>query len=249
MSVAALSVAFTAGLLSFLSPCIVPMLSVYFSLITGQSTRTLREMTARDAIRKGVLKSTFGFVAGFALVFTVAGAAAAQVGALLQRSLGVLNVVGGLFVVALGLMMIGLLPQDLLQRITLRHRDMENAPEGPRTWSSFLVGLFFAVACSHCIAPTLYSVLIYAGSTGSPLTGGVLMAAFSAGLAIPYILSGLFLGRTMVLLKKASPARRWTQWAAGSLMIGLGIVMIAGKLTWLTAAVGRLWPYRPPIGM
>ena len=249
MTAAALSVAFTAGLLSFLSPCIIPMLSVYFSLITGQSTRALRDLTARDAVRQGVLKSTFGFIAGFALVFAAAGAAAAQVGALLQRSLGVLNVVGGLFVVALGLMMIGLLPQDLLQRITLRHRDMETAPQGPRTWSSFLVGLFFAVACSHCIAPTLYSVLIYAGSTGSPLTGGLLMAAFSAGLAVPYILSGLFLGKTMALLRKASTARRWTQWAAGSLMVGLGVIMIAGKLTWLTAAVGRLWPWRPPIGM
>lgn len=249
MTAAALSVAFTAGLLSFLSPCIVPMLSVYFSLITGQSTRTLRDLTARDAIRQGVLRSTFGFVAGFALVFTAAGAAAAQVGALLQRNLGVLNVVGGLFVVALGLMMVGLLPQDLLQRMTLRHREMANPPEGPRTWSSFLVGLFFAVACSHCIAPTLYSVLIYAGSTGSPLTGGILMAAFSAGLAIPYILSGLFLGKTMTLLRKASAARLWTQRVAGGLMIGLGAVMVAGKLTWLTAAIGRLWPYRPPLGM
>lgn len=188
-------------------------------------------------------------MAGFFIVFTAAGAAAAQVGALFQLSLGVLNVIGGLFVIGLGLMMIGLIPQDLLQRLTLRHRAMENAPQGPRTWSAFLVGLFFAVACSHCIAPTLYSGVIYAGGTGSPVTGAVLMAAFSAGLAIPYVLSGLFLGRTVNLLRKAATPRRWVQWTAGALMVILGIIMITGKLTCLTGEISRLWPYRPPVGM
>ncbi|MFZ5827831.1 MAG: cytochrome c biogenesis CcdA family protein [Bacillota bacterium] len=249
MSMAAVAIAFTAGLFSFLSPCIIPMLSVYFSLITGESFKTLREYSAVEAVRKGVLRSTLAFVAGFFIVFTVAGAAAAQVGSLFQKSLGVLNVFGGLFVVGLGLMMIGLLPQDLLQRLTLRHRDMEAPPEGPKAWSAFLVGLFFAVACSHCIAPTLYSVLIYAGGTGSPVTGAVLMAAFSAGLAIPYILSGLFLGRSVSLLRKAAAPRRWVQWTAGALMVVLGIIMITGKLTWLTGEISRLWPFRPPVGM
>lgn len=249
MSIVAISVAFTAGLFSFLSPCIVPMLSVYFSLITGQSPKELRDLTAVQALRKGVLRSTIGFIAGFTLVFTVAGAAAAQVGAVFQQSLGVLNVIGGVFVIGLGLMMLGILPQDLLQRFTLRHRDIDRAPGGPRIWSSFLVGLFFAVACSHCIAPTLYSVLIYAGGTGSPLTGAVLMAAFSIGLAIPYLLSGLFLGKTVHLLRKAATPRRWVQLAAGLLMIGLGGVMIAGKLSWLTEVVSQFWPYRAPLGM
>lgn len=249
MSLVAIALAFTAGLFSFLSPCIVPMLSVYFSLISGQSFRDLRDLSAAEAIRKGVLKSTLGFIAGFTLVFTAAGAAAGQVGSLLERSMGVLNLVGGVFVIVIGLMMVGLLPQDLLQRLTLRHRDMDAAPPGPRVWSSFLVGLFFAVACSHCIAPTLYSVLIYAGTTGSPITGALLMTAFSLGLAIPYLLSGLFLGNTVRLLKGASAPRRWVQWATGVLMIGLGLAMITGKLTWLTAAVGQFWPFKLPMGM
>lgn len=249
MSLVAIALAFTAGLFSFLSPCIVPMLSVYFSLISGQSFRSLRDLSAVEAVRKGVLKSTLGFIAGFALIFTAAGALAGQVGSLLERSLGLLNIVGGVFVIALGLTMIGLLPRDLLQRLTLRHRDLEEAPPGPRAWSSFLVGLFFAVACSHCIAPTLYAVLVYAGSTGSPVTGAVLMAAFSLGLAVPYLLAGLFLGRTVKLLKQAAAPRRWVQWVTGSLMIGLGIAMITGKLTWLTAAVGQFWPFKLPMGM
>lgn len=245
----AAAVAFTAGLLSFLSPCIVPMLSVYFSLITGESFRTLREISAADVLRKGVIKSTLAFIAGFTLVFTAAGALSAQAGAFLQRGAGFLNVVGGLFVIALGLMTAGLLPQDLLQRLVLRHRDLERAPRGPRAWSAFLVGLFFAIACSHCIAPTLYAVLIYAGGTGSAVTGAILMAAFSIGLGIPYLLAGLFLGRAVNLIRKATPARRWVQWVTGALMVGLGAVMIAGKLPALTAAVSRLWPYRPPVGM
>lgn len=249
MSIAAVAIAFSAGLFSFLSPCIIPMLSVYFSLITGQSFKTLRDYTAVEAVRQGVLRSTLAFVAGFFIVFTAAGAAAAQIGALFQNSLGILNLIGGLFVIALGLMMTGLIPQSLLQRLTVKHRDMENAPGGYRIWSAFLVGLFFAIACSHCIAPTLYSVLIYAGGTGSPVTGALLMAAFSAGLAIPYILSGLFLGRTVNLLRRAATPRKWVQWTAGALMVVLGIIMITGKLTWLTGEVGRLWPYRPPVGM
>jgi cytochrome c-type biogenesis protein len=249
MSAVALSVAFTAGILSFLSPCIVPMLSVYFSLITGQPVSSLKQLSAAGAVQRGILRNTLAFVVGFSLVFTAAGAAAAQVGALFQRSLGVLNVVGGVFVIALGLISLGVIRRDFLERLTLRHRDMEHAPEGARLWSSFLVGLFFAIACSHCIAPTLYSVLIYAGGTGSPLAGALLMAAFSLGLSIPYVLSGLFLGRVIPLLRKAAAPRLWAQRVAGTLMLFLGVLMITGKLTWLTAAIGRLWPYRPPIGM
>lgn len=249
VSAVAGSIAFSAGLLSFLSPCIVPMLSVYFSLITGQSFRTLKELSAVHAIRQGILRSTLAFVAGFSLVFIAAGAAAAQAGALFQSSLGVLNVIGGLFVIGLGLMMFGVIPQDWLQRITFRHREMAEAPTGPRAWSSFLVGLFFAIACSHCIAPTLYSVLIYAGSTGSPAAGALLMAAFSLGLAIPYVLAGLFLGRTIHLLRRAASVRRWAQWTAGALMLILGGLMITGKLIWVTEALIKVWPYRPPVGM
>ncbi|HYG56929.1 MAG TPA: cytochrome c biogenesis protein CcdA [Symbiobacteriaceae bacterium] len=245
----AAAIAFTAGLLSFLSPCIVPMLSVYFTMITGQSFRDLQNLSASAAVRQGVLRSTLAFVLGFGVVFTAAGAAAAQAGALFERSLGVLNVVGGLFVVGLGLTMVGVIPQSLVQRLTLGHRDLGEAPRGPRIWSAFLVGLFFAVACSHCIAPTLYAVLLYAGGTGSPLQGALLMGAFSLGLAIPYLLAGLFLGRTVSLLKRAAAPRRWVQWAAGLLMIGLGIIMLAGKLTALTALAARLWPFRLPIGM
>lgn len=245
----AAALAFTAGLLSFLSPCIVPMLSVYFSLITGQSVQSLRGLTVGDAIRQGVLRNTLAFVLGFGLVFTAAGAAAAQVGVWLQESLWLLNFLGGTFVIGLGLVTMGILPQSLIQRLTLRHRDMEKAPEGNRTWSSFLVGLFFAVACSHCIAPTLYSVLVYAGGTGSPVQGGLLMAAFSAGLAVPYLIAGLFLGRVTALLRRSAGPRVWIQRTAGAVLMVLGGLMLAGKLTLLTEAFSRIWPYRLPIGM
>lgn len=225
------------------------MLSVYFSLITGQSAQSLRGLTAADAVRQGVLRNTLAFVLGFSLVFTAAGAAAAQVGSWLQESLWLLNLLGGGLVIGLGLVTMGLLPQGVLQRLTLRHRDMEHAPSGNRTWSSFLVGLFFAIACSHCIAPTLYSVLVYAGGTGSPLQGGLLMAAFSAGLAIPYVVSGLLLGRVTGLLRRAGGSRVWAQRLAGALLILLGALMMAGRLTLLTEAFSRIWPFRLPIGM
>lgn len=249
MSAAALSIAFTAGLLSFLSPCIVPMLSVYFSLITGQSFRSLREMTAGDAIHRGVLKNTLAFTLGFSMIFTAAGAAAAQVGSLFQRSLGFLNIIGGIFVIVLGLVALGVVPTGLVQRLTLRHRELQQAPAASRTWSAFLVGLFFALACSHCIAPTLYSVLLYAGGSGSAMAGASLMAAFSLGLSIPYILSGLFLGRMVGFLRKARAPQVWAPRIAGVLMVGLGLLMLFGKLTWLTALLSRVWPFRPPVGM
>jgi cytochrome c-type biogenesis protein len=75
------------------------------------------------------------------------------------------------------------------------------------------------------------------------------MGAFSLGLAIPYLLSGLYLGRTIKLLKRASAPRRWVQWVTGALMIGLGTAMVTGKLTWLTAVAARLWPFKLPLGM
>lgn len=249
MTLTAASIALAAGVLSFLSPCIVPMLSVYFTMITGESFRSLREMTAVEAIRTGVLRNTLAFAAGFSLIFTAAGAAAARVGALLPGWTGFLNVVGGLFIMALGLVTMEVLPSHWVQRLTLRHRDLGQAP-GPRgAWSSFLVGLFFAVACSHCIAPTLYSVLIFAGGTGSATTGAGLMAAFSLGLSIPYLLAGVFLGRTVSVLRQATSARVWAPRAAGILMIALGMLMLSGKLTLLTAAISKLMPFDLPVGM
>ncbi|HYF95400.1 MAG TPA: cytochrome c biogenesis protein CcdA [Symbiobacteriaceae bacterium] len=247
--ISGVTIAFAAGLLSFLSPCIVPMLSVYFSLITGESFRSLRELTATDAVKRGVVRNTLAFVTGFAVVFTLAGAVAAQIGALLQRSLVYLNIVGGLFVIVLGLMALGLVPEGLLERLTLRHRAWETAPPPAKPWSAFVVGLFFAVACSHCIAPTLYSILILAGGSGTPVTGAVLMAAFSAGLAVPYLLAGLFMGRLVTVLRNATAPRLWVQRVAGALMVVLGALMVTGKLTWLTGAAGRLWPFRLPFGM
>lgn len=249
MSLLAVSVAFAAGLFSFLSPCILPMLSVYFSLITGQTARDLRQFSASEALRQGVLKKTLAFVAGFGLVFTAAGAAAGQLGSLFGQYLGLLNVLGGLFVVGMGLVMAGVLPERLVQRISLRHVDPRSPGSGPGIWSSFVVGLFFAVACSHCIAPTLYSVLVYAGTTGSSLTGGLLMAAFSAGLAIPYILSGLFLGRAVGMLRQATGPQQWIRRAAGGLLILLGLLMLTGRLTVLTAWISSIWPLQLPGGM
>lgn len=244
----ALAIAFAAGILSFMSPCILPMLSVYFSLLTGLSTDELAGDTSARTKRM-VIINTFLFVAGFTLVFTLAGWFAGQIGRALPGALPVLNVVGGVFVILLGLKTAGLLNLAWFERMVLGHIELTKMPVKYRYLSSFLVGLFFAVACSHCIAPTLYSILLYAGTTGSPVLGAQMMLAYSVGLAIPYILVGYSFSSAIAAIKKAKKARRWVSLVAGLLMVFLGYLMLTGRLQDLTGFLRGLIPWQLPFGM
>lgn len=249
-------VAFAAGVLSFLSPCLLPMLTIYFTLITGMSMSELQNIDNEAGFRKHVLTNTLMFVIAFGIVFAIAGGVAGQLGQLLQRNLKYLTIIGGVFILILSMRLLGVLKLGSLDRLNLhglvddaRGRLASKGTPIRRYANSFLVGLIFAVACSHCIAPTLYSMLIYAGSTGSASAGMWLMAVFSLGLAIPYLLVGYSVGRAVRLIRRAARYERVISIAMGLMMLVFGLLMVTNRFTLLTQFFFRLVPYKLPLGM
>jgi len=245
-------IAFAAGLLSFLSPCIIPMISVYFTLITGLSIDELENIQDRAALRKSIFIKTILFVLAFGIVFTLAGGAAGQVGKVLQKQMWAFNIVGGLFITLLGLKMTGLINLAWLEKLNLEkyisvHKGMLKGRN--QYLSAFLVGLFFALACSHCIGPTLYSVLIAAGATGSTSGGMMVMLLFSLGLAIPYLMVALSIGAALNFLQKLGPYKRVIGIVTGLIMVFFGLMIAANKFPLITGFFFKYLPYKLPLGM
>lgn len=241
---------FAAGILAFVSPCIIPMITVYLSLITGL---TFQELTAtgtedRRRVASHIVGNTALFVAGFSVVFIAAGGAAGLVGRMLAAYSSRLNLVGGAFVIIFGLHLAGAFKLPLLERLNVgRSLKAPSKPLGPL--GAFLVGLFFAVACSHCIGPMLYSMLLVAGTTGSPAKGMAMLGAFSAGLAIPYMLTALAVGRMLDYLARLKPRMPIIKAVSGGMLVALGLLMFTDKFALLSSYLARILPYRPPVGM
>lgn len=248
MEAGTILLALVAGLVSFLSPCIIPMLSVYFALITGLSVEELEAGELPDLWKKA-LWNTAGFVLGFTLIFTLAGGAAGQAGKLFGQYLWLLNLFGGILVVLIGLRVAGWLELRWFERLLLRHQDPSLPTKKPGFLSSFLIGLIFAVACSHCIAPTLYSILLVAGATGSAQTGMLLMLSFSIGLALPYLAVGVSYSQALRSIRWLKRRSDRISKAAGLILVTFGLLMISGRWTILTQWLTNLLPYRLPLGM
>jgi len=242
-------IAFAAGLLSFVSPCIIPMIAVYFTLITGLTVEQLTSLEDKKQIRRSVFIKTLLFVLAFTAVFTLAGGAAGSVGKLFSSKLWLFNLLGGIFVTLLGLKMMGLVRGAWLDRLNLQQKISINYRSKNGYLMAFLVGIFFAVACSHCIGPTLYSVLIAAGSTGSALAGMQVMFIFSIGLAIPYLVVAFFITEAFNKVKAMTRLSRQVSFVVGLLMVFFGVLMALNKFSLLTGFFYKLLPYKLPLGM
>lgn len=256
MSWGLFSAAVAAGAVSFLSPCIVPMLTAYLTLLTGLSSRELAAANgggAGEAKARSLAAALWGgsmFVLAFTVVFTGAGAAAGRLGKALAGYLPVINVFGGAAIAFLGLGLAGVVRADhfkwlLPQRNTTVPRWAQEHP-GAR---GFVGGLFFALACSHCISYTLYSVLLFAGTTGSPAAGAGVMAAFSFGLAVPYLLAAASLGSGLAKVRGLARHQRALARVTGYVLVIFGILVVTGRFTSLAGVVPRLVPRWLRLGM
>jgi cytochrome c-type biogenesis protein len=241
-----LLIAFLAGIVSFISPCIIPMLSVYFSMITGLSLKELRNLPENRTLKKYVLGNTLMFVLAFTIVFTLAGGAAGYLAGFLSKYGRYFEILGGSLVIILGLNLLGVFKFNFVDRCNMPG---QKAKVGSGYFSSFIVGLIFAVACSHCIGPVLYSILIMAGSLGSITNGMLVMFLFSIGLAIPYILAGLYMDKIIKLIHKTQRISKGLNIATGIIIIGLGVLILTGNFYLLTAYTAKLLPFKLPIGM
>ncbi len=220
-----LAAAFLAGLLSFLSPCILPLLPGYFTFLAGSE---LGAITAREqgAVRRRLFVSTAFFVGGFSLVFVLMGASASFLGGLVSAFSGWLRIIGGIIIILMGIHVSGLFRIQFLDT----EKRLHPAKRPLRATGAFLVGMAFAAGWTPCIGPILGSLLIVAGSRETVGQGTGLLALYAAGLALPFLVLSIFAHRLIAFLKGAVRFMPYINALAGALLIFMGIILLSNKL-------------------
>lgn len=225
-------ISFTAGVLSFLSPCVLPLIPSYVSFITGLSLEDVQRS------RRVALVNALLFIAGFTLVFLVLGATATILGQLLLRQREWVSRVGGVLVILLGLYLVGAFNLPFLAR----ERRVHIANKPLSYLGTFLVGMAFAAGWTPCIGPILGAVLTYTASSADLNRGLLLLSAYSLGLALPFLLAALMIDRFMSTLQRYRTALAWTSKVSGALLILVGLLMVTGSMTLLTTWLQGLTP-------
>lgn len=222
---AALS-AFAAGAISFLSPCVLPLVPGYVSYVAGDTLSEKPDGTAALVRYRGIGLSVC-FVLGFSTVFIILGASATALGQLLQEYRYELAVVGGALVILFGLVLLGLASFTWVMRDIRFHLDIP----GGRPFSAYILGLAFAFGWTPCIGPILGSILTL-GATNATVGNGILMLAiYSAGLGVPFVVAAIFTDSLMARLKTLKRVGRIVQIVAGIALVLMGLAMITGHLT------------------
>jgi cytochrome c-type biogenesis protein len=220
--------AFTGGLLSFVSPCILPIIPSYMFFISGTSAGALAEAdpeTLRQNRRKIIL-SSLCFILGFSLVFIVLGATATSLGQVLKTHQDLLRKVGGVVIIILGLHMMGLIQIKAL----LYEKRMHLKARPPGYLGAFLIGLSFALGWTPCIGPILGAILAIAGTKNSVSSGVGLLAMYSLGLAIPFFVTALMMDRLFIHFRKLQKHMPKISFASGAFLIVVGILIFTNVL-------------------
>ncbi|MBW1889225.1 MAG: cytochrome c biogenesis protein CcdA [Deltaproteobacteria bacterium] len=223
------SAAFAAGLLSFFSPCVLPLIPAYFSFITGMSIEDLTE-NFDAAVRRKVFISTLSFILGFSSVFILLGASASFLGGLTHAYRDVIRIAGGIIIIVLGVHLTGLVRIPVLEfekRIHLKSKPLN-------IFGTFLVGMAFGAGWSPCTGPQLGSILAIAMGKDTIRQGVVLLGIYSAGLALPFMIISIFVNYLLVFVKKATRFMKVFNVVAGSVLILVGCLLLANKLYLLT---------------
>jgi len=275
--------AFLAGLVSFLSPCVLPLVPGYLSMLSGIGVEQLRE---GEQPRSSLLGSSLAFVGGFSVVFITFGASASAVGQFLVRNRNLLAPIAGALIVLFGLHLIGLLAKisiraglivgavlaaaagllsarpgltggsfgavqilavsmifflgPVLTRWLNRDVHFRNLGGQPGAWSGFLMGFAFAFGWTPCIGPILTAVLILAARSDTIARGIFLLAVYSAGLAIPFLLTALGLSRFLRFYQRFRKYLHAVEVSSGVLLLLVGGLVFTNRLTWLSGKLGFL---------
>ena len=232
-----LGLAFLAGLVSFLSPCVFPIVPSYVGFVTGLTLDELRDGSRADARRHAALHAAL-FVLGFSLVFLALGASATALGGVLRRSLPLLQQVGGVVIAGFGLYLLGVLRVPAL----MRARRVQLAAKPAGKLGSVVVGVAFGAGWTPCVGPVLASVLLYASFEETLLRGVVLLGASAPGLGIPFFLAAVALNW---FLAGSRRVRRWLlplERAAGAVMVLVGVLLFTGRFAVISSFLSQFSP-------
>lgn len=225
-------IAFTAGLLSFLSPCVLPLIPSYVSFITGMSLDEVQR-SRRTALVHALL-----FVLGFTLIFMALGATASAMGRVLLLARGWIARVGGVLIIVFGLYLLGVFDIGALSR----ERRVHFADKPVGYLGTVLVGIAFGAGWTPCIGPILGSILIYTSSTADLRRGLLLLFVYSLGLAIPFLLAALAIDRFLAAFARFRPAMVWVNRVGGVLLIVIGLLLVTDYFTLLASYLQGLTP-------
>jgi len=228
-------IAFVAGVVSFLSPCVLPLVPGYISMLSGASMEELRA-SADAALARRIFGNSIAFVIGFSVVFVALGGSASAVGTFLLAKRSIFNLVAGLIIIVFGLHLTGLV------RIPFLYRDARIDTGAGRRGSagSFLIGFAFAFGWTPCIGPILAGILALAATRDTLFQGMFLLGVYSAGLAIPFLLTSLGLSQFLKLYGRFRKHLQAVEVASGVLLIALGALMALNRFTILSGYLSFL---------
>ena len=218
--------AFLAGLLSFLSPCVLPLLPSYVSFITGMSFEDLTGEVNRARVRYLTITNSIIFILGFSSIFILLGASSSYVGSLLMQYQEWIRIIGGILIIIFGLFVAGILKMDFLMRERKIH--LSGRPAG--YIGTFVIGMTFAAGWTPCIGPILGTILLYASTKGSAAYGLKLLTVYSLGLGIPFFLSALAFNSFLSYSRKLQRYMKVIMLISGLLLIVFGVMLLTNRV-------------------
>ncbi len=231
-------IAFLFGLLSFVSPCVLPLVPSYISFVTGISFEELTDNDGDRELKKIILINSLMFILGFSAVFVSLGASATFAGEILRTYQDVIRKVGGIVIVLLGIHIVGIINFRILQQDKRLHFFREK-PAG--VLGSFLIGVGFAAGWTPCIGPILATILMMAASSDTILQGIFLLIIYSLGLAIPFFLTSLGINTFLKHFNRLKKHMRVVSIVTGSFLIVTGILIYFNYFAILTAYMNSLF--------
>jgi cytochrome c-type biogenesis protein len=231
--------AFAAGFLSFVSPCVLPLIPGYISFISGASMEEMRGGdVAPSTTRLQIFLTSLAFVIGFSIVFVALGASATAVGKFMFARLPLLSKIAGGVLIIFGLHTMGVFRLAFLEAEKRVHT--QRKPAGPL--GAMLVGVAFAFGWTPCIGPILGGILAIAGSKNSVWEGVTLLAVYSLGLGIPFLITSLAINQFFAAVKRIRRYYHAIEVTSGALLVAIGVLIITGQMTLITR---YLQPYLP----
>lgn len=235
-------VAFAAGVLGFISPCIVPLIPGYLSFVSGLSLAEMQPQVRREHLGQVVLATAL-FVLGFSVIFTAMGASATLLGGFIVTNRGLLGRVGGIVVVLLGLSVLGILKAPALYRERRFH--FSRRPGG--VFGAVPVGMAFGFAWTPCVGPVLAAILTLAATTQRTSDGALLLFAYSLGLGVPFLVAAFLVTSAVAALSWLQRHGRAIETVSGVFLVVMGTAMMFDLVFRLNTWILRLFPFRPAL--
>ena len=226
--------AFIAGLISFLSPCVLPLVPGYISLISGAGVEELRQHNGR--LMRAVVLNSIWFILGFSAVFLALGAVASTLGQLVREHIGPLSKIAGAVIVGLGLHQTGALPISQLYRDKRFH----GVPSGAAGTRAFLLGSAFGFGWTPCVGPILAVILTFAAAESTVAKGVWLLSVYAVGLALPFLLTALSIERFLAFYGRFRRHLRKLEVGSGVVMIAVGFLILSGHLIMVNSWLNKV---------